>query len=338
MTAEAPACPVCGSRETGVIESFHDAVGREDYEVLACRSCALVFSRPMKFPGSSWYESYNYVCGYVETASAASMGRFPYFLDSLPQPPRGRLLDIGCASGQFLQMAAARGYDVEGIEVDSRFVAMARTAGLSVRHGVLDEADARAHAGAYDVVAAMEVLEHVADPVGFLRLIGSTLKPGGWLLVSVPDNRRPTPFGRDLWDYPPHHLTRWNPGALRLALERAGYAVVGQRSMPLMVREYSRIWADRSAQLLLKGIKRLLFGAGAAGRPMDDLLAGEAPKPAAAGALPDKIARVRLVALYHDFFHTVTWPLFFLMLAYYRLTRPGVGLGLWAVARKTEAA
>jgi hypothetical protein len=104
------------------------------------------------------------------------------------------------------------------------------------------------------------------------------------------------------------------------------------------VREYSRIWADRSAQVILKGIKRVMFGAGASSRPMDDLLAPAAPKPAAAGALPDKIARVRLVALYHDFFHTVTWPLFFLMLAYYRLTRPGVGLGLWAVARKAEAA
>lgn len=338
--AETPPCPVCGSTETGRIETFFDSVGREHYEVLACRSCGLVFSRPMQFPGSSWYEKYNYVCGYVETASAASMGRFPYFLNSLPEPHRGRLLDIGCASGAFLAMAAQRGYEVEGLDVDSRFVTMARAAGFAgVNHGVLDEEFARAHAGAYDVVAIMEVLEHVADPLAFLRLAGSILKPRGWLLVSVPDNRRPTPFGRDLWDYPPHHLTRWGPKALRLALERGGYEVVDTRSMPLIVREYSRIWADRSAQLILKGIKRVLFGSGAGARPMDDILTAppSGAPPAAAGLLPGKEARVRLVALYHDFFHVVTWPFFFLMLAYYRLTLPGVGVGLLAVARKAEA-
>ena len=56
MTAGAtPACPVCGSPRTERIEDFHDPVGKEDYEVLACLSCELVFSRPMKFPGSAWY-------------------------------------------------------------------------------------------------------------------------------------------------------------------------------------------------------------------------------------------------------------------------------------------
>ena len=85
--------------------------------------------------------------------------------------------------------------------------------------------------------------------------------------------------------------------------------------------------------MILKGIKRALFGAGAAARPMDDLL--QTPPSGPAALLPEKMLRVRLVAFYHAVFSTLSYPAFYLMLLYYRLALPGVGLGLLAVARKT---
>jgi 2-polyprenyl-3-methyl-5-hydroxy-6-metoxy-1,4-benzoquinol methylase len=335
VTGSFPPCPVCESARVSRLESHFDPVGRRGYEVLACAACELVFSRPLLFPGGAWYEKYNYVCGYSETVGVHNE-RFAYFLDSLPAPHRGRLLDVGCASGHFMKLAADRGYQAEGLEVDSRFVALARAAGHpEVSVGLLDEAFARSHAAAFEAVSIMEVLEHVDDPIGFLRLAGETLKPGGFLLVSVPDNRRPTPFGRDLWDYPPHHLTRWTPKALRLALERAGFELADMRGMPLHAWEFSRIWADRSAQAILKVIKRLLFGAGAASQPMDALLEKAPSGPGA--SLPGKTARVKLVATYHAVFSALTYPVFVLMVLYYRRALPGVGLGLLAVARKSAS-
>jgi 2-polyprenyl-3-methyl-5-hydroxy-6-metoxy-1,4-benzoquinol methylase len=334
MDPNVPACPVCESRGISELETYFDPVGRQGYVVLACSACELVFSRPFVFPGGGWYEKYNYVCGYSETVGVNNE-RFAYFLNSLPAPHRGRLLDVGCASGYFMKLAADRGYAAEGLEVDSRFVALARAAGHpEVSIGLLDEDFARRRAGEFEAVSTMEVLEHVDDPIGFLRLAGEVLKPGGFLLVSVPDNRRPTPFGRDVWDYPPHHLTRWTPKALKLALEKAGFEIQDMRGMPLHAWEFSRIWADRSAQVILKVIKRLLFGAGASAKPMDELLE---KSPSAGARLPEKTARVRLVASYHAVFSTVTYPLFALMLRYYRLAMPGVGLGLLAVARKGAA-
>lgn len=328
---EIPACPVCDAVDSGALESYYDPVGSARYSLFTCRRCGLVFSRPMTFPGGAWYERFNYTCGYEDTACVASKTRFQYFLDRLPFPRAGRIIDIGCASGRFLQMAAERGYEAEGLDVDSRFVALARAAGLSgVSQGVLDEEFARKRRDAYDAVSIMEILEHVADPIDFLRLCRDILKPGGRLLVSVPDNRRPTPFGRDVWDYPPHHLTRWSPAPLRRALERAGFSCEEAGSIPIETSEYSRIWADRSAQWILRAIKRLLFGAGASGKPMDDLLARQNPPV----GLPAKMARVRLVSLYHAVFMTLTFPLFSFMLVYYRLTRPEAGLSILAIARK----
>lgn len=330
---EIPACPVCGASDALPLETYDDPVGGARYDLFTCASCALVFSRPMEFPGAPWYQRFNYVCGYEDTACAASKTRFPYFLDRLPAPHAGRLLDIGCASGHFLAMAAARGYDVEGLDVDERFVALAQAAGLKgVRQGVLDEGFAREHQGAYVAVAIMEVLEHVADPLSFLGLCREMLKPGGFLLVSVPDNRRPTPFGRDVWDFPPHHLTRWNPGSLKLALERAGFDPGDIGSIPISTSEYSRIWADRSAQWILRFIKRLLYGAGTSQKPMDDLIAQDASR----SAVPDKSTRVKMVARYHSVFMALTFPFFYLVLVYYALTQPRAGLSILAVARKNS--
>jgi len=324
---------VCGGREKTRLEGWRDPVAGKDYDLLECSACALVYAWPLMFPGGDWYEKFNYVGGYDETAAQASKTDFPYFLDRLPEPNRGRFLDVGCAAGHFLRMAKARGYDVEGLEVDDRFVKRARDSGVPVTKGILDEAFASARAGTCDVVSMLEVLEHVDDPRGFLALAAKILKPGGRLLVAVPDNRRPTPFGRDYFDYPPHHLTRWKPEPLRRALESAGLRVEEIFAKPLPVIDLSRIWADRSAQAILRAIKRIRYGRGAAARPMDEILAAE---PGGASAVPDKAARLRAVFFYHSVFNTVTWPLFGAMTLYYRLTRPGMGHTLLAVARKGE--
>ncbi|MFI5346122.1 MAG: class I SAM-dependent methyltransferase [Elusimicrobiota bacterium] len=272
--------------------------------------------------------------GYDETAAAASKTDFPYFLDRLPEPRRGLLLDIGCAAGHFLKLARERGYDVEGLEVDERFVKIAQDGGLTgVRQGILDEDFTRKNDGRYDIVSMIEVLEHVDDPLGFLRLAGRLLKPGGHLLIAVPDNRRPTPFGRDLWDYPPHHLTRWVPSALKLALEKSGFTVEDLRSKPLPVVDLSRIWADRTAQWILRAIKLVLYGRNAAKKPMDEILQA-GTTTGVSSALPDKNTRLRLVFFYHGVFNTVTYPFFAVMMLYYRVTRPDAGHTLLAISRR----
>ncbi|MGH2830104.1 MAG: class I SAM-dependent methyltransferase, partial [Actinomycetota bacterium] len=82
-------------------------------------------------------------------------------------PNRGRLLDVGCATGAFIAAAAADGWRVAGLEVSGEAASRARAAGLDVREGTLA---AGAFAGeAFDAITAWHVVEHLVDPVEDLR-------------------------------------------------------------------------------------------------------------------------------------------------------------------------
>lgn len=208
-------CPVCSSAgELPPVETV------ERYRVLRCAGCGLGFSSPMT-PGDDRY--------YAGHFSPESYWRwdFTHFLQHRPKPG-GRLLELGCHTGHFLSRARAKGYRVAGLDINPRALDFAQTHyGL----GDLREADFhrldRVKVGEpFDVVVAFQVVEHMADPVEFLRQLSRFLAPGGVLIVTTPNAERWTlRFGRESWDYPPHHLTRWTEASLSRALEAAGWKV-----------------------------------------------------------------------------------------------------------------
>jgi len=94
-----------------------------------------------------------------------------------------RLLDVGCATGDFLVAARERGFDVCGVDVAASAVDAAAARGLAVQHGAIaDVAD-----GPFDVVHASHVLEHVPDVGEFVRAATALLRPGGVALIEVPN-------------------------------------------------------------------------------------------------------------------------------------------------------
>jgi SAM-dependent methyltransferase len=144
--------------------------------------------------------------------------------------PRGRLLDIGCGYGLMLDEARRRGYDVEGVELS---VAAARYArerlGLPVREMALEDAalDGALDGERYDVVLAVDVLEHFDDPVVALDRMCALLAPGGVLLIVTPD---PSSFvarvaGSRWWCYEPAHIC--------LIPRKTLYELIGRRGLTL---------------------------------------------------------------------------------------------------------
>ncbi len=100
----------------------------------------------------------------------------------------GRLLDAGCASGHFLREARQVGWSVAGVEPSETLFARAHETlgeGAELYCSTLELASFAP--ASFDAVTLWDVLEHVPEPVGFMTLCGKLLKPGGKLLVNVPD-------------------------------------------------------------------------------------------------------------------------------------------------------
>ncbi len=132
-------------------------------------------------------------------------------------PPGARILEIGCGTGHNLSMLAQFG-SVEAIEIDdaSRAIASERL-GQPVGSAPLPELPG-VERGGYDMVAVLDVVEHIADDVAALKAMATLLKPGGTILIAVPAHQW-------LWsahDVVNHHHRRYSKATLTAAIEAAG--------------------------------------------------------------------------------------------------------------------
>lgn len=147
---------------------------------------------------------------------------------SIPAPtPDSRLLDVGCANGEYLLQMRALGWQVEGIETDPVARSHAEDAGIPLRDGLLDSS---VKGDAFDAVTLGHVIEHVHDPAAFLTQCLRVLRPGGMLWLATPnvDAAGMREFGPGYVQLdPPRHLTLFTRPAMRSLLGRVGF--VGMR-------------------------------------------------------------------------------------------------------------
>jgi SAM-dependent methyltransferase len=144
----------------------------------------------------------------------------------------GRLLDVGSGPGLLLERARARGWDVVGVEPSAQAAAHARALGLEVVEEFLEERLAAA-LGSFDAVHAAVLLEHLPDPAAMVRLMRTLLRPGGALVLVVPNDESPYQHAavhdgalRPWWIAPPHHLNYFTPASLAALVRRTGFTVV----------------------------------------------------------------------------------------------------------------
>lgn len=101
----------------------------------------------------------------------------------------GRLLDVACGAGAFLALARTHGLEVHGVESNPAAVSLARTEGLNV--DLIDIGPfAAQHFEQFDLVTVFQVVEHLKQVVPFTIEASRCLKPGGQLLLSVPNRFR----------------------------------------------------------------------------------------------------------------------------------------------------
>ena len=109
----------------------------------------------------------------------------PFGLRQLADLPKGKLLDVGCGSGASLKAAQQLGWDVIGLEVDPAAVQAARSIGLNIIEG--DYKQLSQFTDCFDCIVCSHVLEHVYSPLKMIGLLKKALRPGGVLLLSLPN-------------------------------------------------------------------------------------------------------------------------------------------------------
>ncbi len=144
----------------------------------------------------------------------------------LPVQAGKRLLEVGFGGGATLSLMSARGWRAEGIDFDEAAVAGARARGMTVSAG-----DIRAQHypdETFDAVISSHVIEHLHDPVGFVRECRRVLKPGGQLVLATPNAQS---FGRAMFGPswfaldPPRHLLIFSEASLLATARKAGFDV-----------------------------------------------------------------------------------------------------------------
>jgi SAM-dependent methyltransferase len=160
-----------------------------------------------------------------------------------------KVLDIGCGSGYFLDLIKKHNQEISttGFEFYSEAVSDAISKGHLVFTGGLDVLTQN---GGYDAVCIFQVLEHIAEPVDFLRKIRTLLSDKGILVISVPDASGPVRhFSSALTDIPPHHVSRWCERVFRIGMPKLGYKIIKIRREPLP----SYLWDSYLPVMLTRG-------------------------------------------------------------------------------------
>lgn len=238
-------CLACG-REGGFrpLAMAYEWEGVE-FPAAECPACAMRFLRvqpegeSLAALYSAEYFETDFRCGRSDTHSfdeasfrAENDGLLARFE---PYRGKGRLLEVGCASGWLLKHAAERGWSVTGVELSPDAVAHARGLGLDVRQGTLD--DAGLSAASFDLVFMGDVLEHVPDCRRTMEQVAGLLAPGGHFFLRGPITTHSLARSLALAAYglagrrlvlrePPYHLWEFTPRSLRGLVARAGLEVV----------------------------------------------------------------------------------------------------------------
>ncbi len=240
-------CQLCDAQDaTPFFASGRDEPQADGADLLRCRRCGLVYAARLpavetlaqQYDASYYAEVLGSTCTEGNTTSVAR-----YFDTLLKQIEAhrspARLLDLGCATGDFLVAAQKRGWSVTGLEVSPYAADQARQRGLAVLTGSLETVSPALDQ--YEVVTLWEVIEHLPDPLGELRRIRRLLAPGGLLAVSTPNvyGLSTSLFGRRSVIFKPsEHLFYFSRQTLLQTLSAAGFRVVMARSHLVFVTNF----------------------------------------------------------------------------------------------------
>lgn len=177
------ACYLCGNPNLEVLNGFSWLVH--------CQNCGLIYNPALTLDprdvASRFYDEANVVHRkkIQSVLQKAAKTRWKWLAGSLPRK-QGRMLEIGCGTGEFLVAARNAGWRIDALELSEIFRRAAKSwYGLDVRGEELSQANFSP--GTFDLIVLLHVFEHLTNPRDFLGQLSAIVKPGGFLFIIVPN-------------------------------------------------------------------------------------------------------------------------------------------------------
>jgi 2-polyprenyl-3-methyl-5-hydroxy-6-metoxy-1,4-benzoquinol methylase len=247
VTADAlGTCPLCGTAGGSVVleVAYADVWARlqQDWGVtltervrsssapasttslVRCPTCGLERFEPLAPGGPDFYQDLMASLPYAED-------RWDFELARGLIKPDEDVVDLGCGEGRFLTSLGPRQGRTVGVDHHEPAIRKMVERGVEA-YASSFEAFSEREDGRFDVVTSFHTLEHVADPLVTARSAVRCLRPGGRLLLSVPNRERSWREEGEPLDRPPHHVTRWAPAQLAELARRVGLTVEGVHLEP----------------------------------------------------------------------------------------------------------
>ncbi len=230
-------CPICTSEDTSPISTYT----ADNFSFHSCGKCTGIFADPMKSAEKEWYERSEWYAFPTEASEDLSWYE-KIFLEDYSLYKGKKILNIGCGRNDFLKRLKESGCNVTALDINESIIEFTKKV-LEIEdvHSceVLDFI--RDYKGdKFDIIIFFEVLEHLESPGEFIDGIKSILNEDGNIVFSVPNRERLRPSDVP-WDYPPHHLTRWNTESLNNFLELNGCLVRKMLVSPLTADSFVRL-------------------------------------------------------------------------------------------------
>ena len=259
------ACLLCGSPDLRHVLRFDGAMIRKLWQacdralteeaygafrpeteviLFECHQCGFRFFDPRLAGSGRFYEELEHAGYYV-----AERPEFRFALNLCRQENIRKLLDVGGGEGAFLDLAKAAGLETYGLELNQQAAELSAGKGHRMLSRPLEELSAQDLGGPVDMLTLFQVVEHVPDPKSFLKAAAVLVRPGGLIVVAVPNRfglRRVQPL--DPANLPPHHVSHWRMKDLKHLGEVSGLQWHSQGADVLFGGDIKAFWLAHNRQ------------------------------------------------------------------------------------------
>lgn len=214
-------CNLCQSSKNRLVSK------KNGYQIVRCSNCGLIYVSP-RVSVSYIYDlykknkssSFDYYCNLEKIDKE----RFKKLFSEINKYKKsGIVLDFGCATGSFLQVAKEYGYQTHGVEINSLAVEWTRNVlGLNILEGTMSRFSYKEDF--FDIVHMGDVIEHLEDPLSALKLVNIFMQKKGLLIITTPNFN--SILTKMFQVKPEEHLYYFNKVTLRKLIELSGFKVL----------------------------------------------------------------------------------------------------------------